>query len=263
MKHKAILGVLAATMVVSAVSLVATGAVAETGNGAPSGDHFTLNLVGVSNPKNVSMDQGAGSVIFVPLVGKIGIRLFEGADFAVLDKNGTDGWASFQLPDPGLDAYVVGDVGDADVMSDYSVFVRPLGTPDGYATITTCADVATSNLADFLSAQDVKVLNEAAELGGVASIEQVGQTVTLRDSGKSTFANVTAQLLTIVLEVAVDVDGDGVYEDTLYARVPIFDDMLENEYWEYDNNGLRVLQVRFYPGVETNVSDSDQYLPAL
>jgi hypothetical protein len=58
-------------------------------------------------------------------------------------------------------------------------------------------------------------------------------------------------------------DGDGVFEETVYARVPIFDDILENEYWEYDNHGLKLLQIRFYPGVETNVSDSDQYLPAL
>ncbi len=263
MQSRTILRVLAVAMVVGVLSMVAVAATTETGNGAPSGEHYNLNIIGVSNPKNVNMDQAAGNVIFVPLVGKIGIKLYEGADFAVLDKNGTDGWASFQLPDPGLDPYVVGNVGDADVMSDYSVFVRSVGTPGGYATITTCADVVQSELLNFLSAQDAKVLNKAAELGGVASIEQVGQTVTLRDSGKSTFENVTAQLLTIVLQIAVDVNGDGVFEQTVYARVPIFDDMLQNEYWEYDNNGLKLLQVRFYPGVATDVSQTDLYLPAL
>ncbi len=146
---------------------------------------------------------------------------------------------------------------------DESVSKEEIGTPGGYATITTCADVVQSELLNFLSAQDAKVLNKAAELGGVASIEQVGQTVTLRDGGKSTFENVTAQLLTIVLAIAVDYNGEGVYETTVYARVPIFDDMLENEYWEYDNNGLKLLQVRFYPGVVTDVSQTDLYLPAL
>ncbi len=262
MQSRVTLSVLAIA-VVGMISAVAVAGVDQTGNGAPSGTHFNLNIIGVSNPKNVSMDQAAGGVIFVPLVGKVGIKLFEGPDFAVLDKNGTDGWASFQLPDPGLDPYVVGNVGDADVMSDYSVFVRPVGTPGGYATITTCADIVQSELLNFLSAQDAKVLNKAAEFGGVASIEQVGQTVTLREGGKSTFENVTAQLLTIVLEIAVDADGDGVFESTVYARVPIFDDMLENEYWEYDNHGLKVLQVRFYPGVATDVSATDLYLPAL
>ena len=263
MQSRATLGVLAMAMVVGMISTVAVGATAQTGNGAPSGYHFTLNIIGVDNPKNANMDQAAGGVIFVPLVGKVGIKLFEGPDFAVMDKNGTDGWASLQLPDPGLDPYIVGDVGNADTMADYSVFVRPLGTPGGYATVTTCADVVQSALLDFLGAQDARVLNKAAELGGVASIEQVGQTITLREGGKSTFENVTAQLLTIVLAIAVDVDGDGVFETTVYARVPIFDDMLENEYWEYDNHGLKLLQVRFYPGVVTDVSQTDLYLPAL
>ena len=263
MQSRATLSVLVVAMVVGMVSTLALGGTAETGNGAPSGNHFTLNIIGVSNPKNVNMDQSAGGVIFVPLMGKVGIKLFEGADFAVLDKNATDGWGSLQLPDPGLDPYIVGDVGDADTMADYSVFVRPLGTPGGYATVTTCADVVQSELLEFLGAQDAKVLNQAAELGGVASIEQVGQTVTLREGGKSTFENVTAQLLTIVLAIAIDMDGDGVFESTVYARLPIFDDMLENEYWEYDNNGLKLLQVRFYPGVVTDVSQTDLYLPAL
>ena len=39
-------------------------------------------------------------------------------------------------------------------------------------------------------------------------------------------------------------------------RVPIFNDLLENEYWLYDNNGLRVLQVRFYD-CSTNVATGE------
>jgi hypothetical protein len=44
--------------------------------------------------------------------------------------------------------------------------------------------------------------------------------------------------------------------DTVYIRVPIFDDMLENEYWLYDNHGLKLLQVRFYP-IETDITYAD------
>ncbi|MGA0238845.1 MAG: hypothetical protein ACO3PD_10640, partial [Acidimicrobiales bacterium] len=61
---------------------------------------------------------------------------------------------------------------------------------------------------------------------------------------------VTAELTSIVVNVTVDVDGDTTdttddqYEVTV--RIPIFDDALQNEYWEYDNNGLRLAQVRFY-----------------
>ena len=82
------------------------------------------------------------------------------------------------------------------------------------------------------------------------------------DKLKSTFTNVTAELLTIVLKVAVDEDGDGIDDYTIYVRVPIFDDILANEYWEYDNDKLKLLQVRFYD-VETDVSAGDGDLPAL
>ena len=236
----------------------------KAGNGAPSGAHYNLNIIGVSKEKTADMTGSNGHVIFVPLEGKTKINLQEG-DFAVLDANGTDGEAQFQLPDPGLDPYVVGDAGDADTETDYSVFVRPLGKPGGWSTITTVADVVDANLANFFSGKELKVLNEAAELGGVASVEQVGQPITMRTKGRTSFTNVTAQLLTIVLKVELtyDDDGDPLTDDLVeivYVRVPLFDDLIQNEYWEYDNKGLKLLQVRFYPGVVSDVTDWDKNL---
>jgi hypothetical protein len=38
------------------------------------------------------------------------------------------------------------------------------------------------------------------------------------------------------------VDGDGVTE-----QVSLFDDALEDFFWQVDNNGLRLAQLRFYP----------------
>jgi hypothetical protein len=185
-------------------------------------------------------------------------------EFGVLDCDGaTDGEASFMLPDPDLDPYDVNNKGSADTMSSYSVFVRPLGKPGGFAEITTCAEVNESNLAAFMSAQDAKALNEACLIGdGVASVEQVGQEITMRTKGKKKFENVTAELLTIVLLVEVDYEDDDIVDYTTYVRVPIFNDILEGEYWQYDNKGLRVLQVRFYD-METDVSEGDGELPAL
>src|SRR5207245_5289924 len=71
---------------------------ATKGNGAPSGAHFQLNLIGVANAKDVS-NTNNGQRIFVPLNGSTKILLSEG-DFQVLDFNGTDGTAAFQLPNP-------------------------------------------------------------------------------------------------------------------------------------------------------------------
>jgi hypothetical protein len=240
-----------------------------TGNGAPQVKKiFSFNIIGVSKDKDVDMDN-SGHRIFVPLEGKAQINLVEGEEFAVLDANGTDrDGALLQLPKPGLDPYVVGDKGDADTMSDYSVFIRPLGKPGGWATITTCADLLEDNeeFLGLLSGKFVKTLNESCEFGGIASVEQVGSEITLRTKGKSTFKNVTAELLTIVLKVEVEVEIDvDVYEiQTVYVRVPIFDEMLENEYWEYDNHGLKILQVRFYEiGTDVSLGDDPDAWDAL
>ena len=247
-----------------------------------TGKHYNLNIIGVKNPKTADMDSdhGTGGVIFVNLSGKSKIGLVESGsadapgidpeDYAVLDKNGTDGdGALLALPDPGLDPYIVGqDRTDVDTMSDYSIFARPLGKPLGYAKITTCAEVVESEFLDYFDKDGLEILNEAAYSSGVASIEQVGHDVTFRNKGKTTYVNVTAELLTIVLkvEVWVDLDGDGSETpeelEIVYARIPIFSDILQGEYWEYDNYNLKLLSVRFYP-IPTDVSANDGDLPAL
>jgi hypothetical protein len=248
-----------------------------------SGQHYNLNIIGVTNPKNANMDSNGGHVIFVDLYGKSKIELVQSGtkdapgtdadDFAVLDKNGTDkSPAVLALPDPELDPYIVPDEEGEEIaevtetISAYSIFVRPLGSPQGkpYAKITTCAEVVESNMMKFLDADAIKVLNKAAEFGGVASIESTGQLI--REKGKSIFTNQTAALLTIVLKIEIyewqDVDDDPltpdvlVLVDTVYVRVPIFDELIQGEYWEYDNNGLKLLQVRIYR-VGTDVSTAD------
>jgi hypothetical protein len=217
---------------------------------------YHLNIIGAKFAKNDNtLDEdwgGNGHRIFVALGTKddgvkTKIMLTAGDDFAVLDANGTDGVAEFQMPPPGLDPYIIGDPNGADTESSYSVFIRPLGKPGGWATITTCADVLDSSFGGLLTGQQINIMNDAGELGGMCSLEQVGQELTMRKvgkNGKSTWSNVTAELTTIVFEVEVT-DDLGVVQ-TFLVRVPIFDPALENEYWEYDNHGLKLLQVRFY-----------------
>lgn len=232
-------------------------------DGAPQGAaQYQLNIIGHPGEITDNTDDdwgGNGHRIHVPLWGKTKISLYEGEDFQVLDANATDGEGAFQLPPPGLDAYIIGDPGDKDVESDYSVFVRPLGKPGGWATITTCADLIDSTFGGLLNGGDYHVVENAGELGGLCSLEQVGNVLagdlrTFRSTGKSAWSNVTAELTTIVFEVQVL--EEGVVVDTIYVRVPIFDDALENEYWEYDNHGLRLLQVRFYD-CSTNVETGE------
>ncbi len=182
------------------------------GNGAPSGSHYQLNIIGVPKAKSADMDNNNGRRIFVKEEGKTRILLGEG-DFAVLDANGTDGSAKFQLPAP--DA-------DNDGVTSYSVFARALGKPGGSAKMNTCAT-------DPVTGDEICSLE-------VLHME--------RRKGKSSFENVSKELLYIY----ADLDGDGTVE-----RVPLFDDRLEEYLWEYDNQGLKVLQLRFYP-IATDVN---------
>ncbi len=69
----------------------------------------------------------------------------------------------------------------------------------------------------------------------VCSTESV---LLVRKGGKSTFTNVTKQLTTVCL----DANGDGSCD----WRVGIFDAALQDHFWDYDNSGLRLAQLRFY-----------------
>lgn len=196
-----------ATATLGAAVGPAVAANPSTGNGAPSGSHYTLNVIGVSQDKTAAMDGNNGSRIFVPLSGKAKINLKEG-DFGVLDANGTDAdGATFSLPNPDP---------DGDGVTSYSVYARALGTPGGSSATTTCAsDVVDGEL--------------------VCSTESM---ILVRGSkGVDKFTNVSRELL----YVYADYDGDGDLD-----LIPLFDPRLEDYYWDYDNNGLKVAQLRFY-----------------
>jgi hypothetical protein len=262
---KVILTSLIVTMVLGIGIVFATND--QTGNGAPSGNHYNLNIIGVKNPKTADMDDTKGHTIFVSMDGHNKIGLVESGtadapgtdegDFVVLDRNATDNdGALFALPAPGYDAYNTADPGSADTISDYSVFVRPLGKPGAWATITTCAELLDSDFAGLLSGSFVSVLNKSGYFGGYASVEQVGTDILTRKTGKSTFTNVTAQLTSIVFKVQVELADGSLAID--YIRVPIFSDIIQGEYWDYDNTGgLKLCQLRFYPGYQTDVTESD------
>jgi hypothetical protein len=232
-----------------------------TGNGAPQVKKvFSLNIIGVPKDKVADMDDNNGHRIFVPLEGKAKIELTIGDEFAVLDANATEGSAIFQLPPPGFEAYVTEDNVEP-VLSAYSVYVRPLGKPGGMATITTCADLIENPFSKLLSNREVNILNDLCFDGGYASVEQVAIEIPLpkdRSNGKSTFTNVTAELLSIVFHVEV-LTSEGEVDYETHIRVPLFDENLYGEYWEYNNQGLKLLQVRFYDE-ETDVSIGDSEL---
>jgi hypothetical protein len=199
---------LAATLAVAASQVGG-----QTGNGAPSGPHFNLNIIGVAHDKSPNMG-GSGNVIFVGLGTKTDgvstkIMLSQAADgvFEVLDKNGTDGQASFALPVPGT----------------YTVWARALGKPGGQSKMATCATFTdpTTGTSSLLCSTESEVF--------------------VRGTGKSSFRNVTSDLTTITLPA-----GSPAALACGTQIVSLFAACLQDFLWQYDNNGLKLLQIRFY-----------------
>ena len=198
-----------AVLILALLGLVLPLALAQADNGAPSGAHYNLNIIAVPHTKTAPMEDSSGHTIFVPDWGNIKIKLTAG-EFQVLDRNGTDGDAAFQLPNPDP---------DGDGTTVYSVYARALGKPFNTASMQTCATYTDSETLETELMCSVAVLT------------------LVRSKGPAKFDNVTRQLLYIY----ADIDADGVQE-----RVPLFSEALQDYFWVYDNHGLKLVQLRFY-----------------
>ena len=223
---------------------VTTAGVTMTGNGAPSGAHYNLNIIGVSKDKTATMTIGDGHRIFVQLNGgedavslngklanqlnKVNKILLQpapaGESFQVLDANATDSnGALFQLP--------------ADVSATWTVWARALGKPGGKSNTTTCA--TTAGVDGVFGTADDEIVCSLSTL----SME--------RTKGKQTFVNVSAELLFITITVDPTANTAlatclGV-TTTTDVTLSLFNGCLQNYFWNYDNQGLKLLQLRFYP----------------
>jgi len=208
------------------------------GNGAPSGAHFNLNIIGVEKGKKPAMDDQNGHVIFVKL-GKAGrvstkIWLAEGP-FKVMDANGTDSdGATFQLPANDCEAALdAGNDPSIDCSNEtiYTVWARALGKPGGSAIINTCRTDTTDvygddTVDDYCSTESVEVTSETGK-------------------GKKVFDNVTRELTTVCVDWWDDTLGELGTDGICDSREQLFD-YDEDYWWTYDNNGLRLAQLRFY-----------------
>jgi hypothetical protein len=140
---------------------------ADVGN--TGGGCYNLQLIKNTSKSQPLTDSNRHSIF---LSGKTQIKLSEG-DFKVLDGNGTDGEAKFQLPNP--DPSLTG-------ASAYSVYARVVGKPGSGIDMTTCGVAADGTL----------YCNE-----NILSMSRI--------AGTSRFQNVSKELLT----VSGDFDGDG------------------------------------------------------
>lgn len=186
----------------------------DKGNGVPNGPHFNLNIIGVPKEKKGEMS-GNGNVIFVKLWGQdTKIELQAGDSFSVLDKDGTDGRAKLQLVDPYPDDVSPGINTGEDAV--YRIYIRALGTPGGNLGMTT--GFTDENGANWYSLESINLT---------------------RTKGRSRFSDKTLELTTIYVDITDDAMNNPV-------RYNIFGNSLWNYFWDYDNSGLKLLQMRIY-----------------
>jgi hypothetical protein len=194
--------VIAVLIVAISVLSVASFAAAGNGNGAPSGPHYNLNIIGVE--KGGSESGGSnGHVIFVPLYGNCKIMLQVG-NFQVVQPNCLEGNAEFLLPNPAPSPTATSLA--------YSVWIRAL-TPQGSALMTTC-------------------FTDPTPITGGTFCNAGTLVVPLSKVTPPKFTDVSKQLLQACVGGSLE---------------PIFKGSLFTYFWYYQDTGLRLAQLRFYP----------------
>jgi hypothetical protein len=212
-----------------------------------SGAHFNLNLLGKDNCPGGDMTDSSRHTIFVKLnfsdpdpdnilgngnvadvpdvvaeLDKTNKIFLAGGDaFEVTDGNACNkGGAAFTLP--------------WDVASSWEIYVRALGKPGGTGDIVLCGIADNDGIADPSDGDEIVCNSEDNDV----DLE--------RKAGRSLWKNVTRELTTLeyLILTGYDANGDPVY---VADTAVLFDSDFYQYFWDYDNNGLRLVQLRFYP----------------
>ena len=228
---KKLLLVVAGSAVLTA-ALASNAGSAQNGNGITTvGPHYNLNIIGVTKGKNPPLTGSDRHTIFVPLntaandpVPGADIWLTQGP-FTVCDGNAFDAafdcngtqiakqGAVFQLP---CNTNITTAAGTTLVpcttgaTASYNVWARVVGTPGGSSTLTTCA---TEPITGVLVCSTKKAVFVRMK--------------------PNKFTNVTDALTSLV-------------DANTLQTVALFQGGFLNFFWDYDNNGNKLLQLRFY-----------------
>lgn len=205
------------------------------------GDWQTITYDSAGNPIPV-VSQRDGAVFQLPCNTNLNGMYWDSDGDGVIEDNGEDAELDTlvscnQAVDEDGNVVDVGEDFELVPTASYEVWARALGTPGGSAVNTTCATVQ-------------------GELR--CSLENV---VLTRDTGKSVFTEVTDQVTSLVIGYCQDdvvtiegtqycvadatdpVIGSG---DVDWTRIALFAGNTQDWFWNYDNNGLRLAQLRFY-----------------
>ena len=229
-----------------------------TTNGAPSGAHFNVNLIGVpkaelSNFLGDGAERSNGASIFMPLVTSRQPQNFKDGTCTTPDGMQTDfvdetgPRSSTQAPSGRVRIYFVPNTTRKFQITDRD-------RVDGEARISIPVDPADGNkvLVDLYA----RVLGKpggCAEISGYALEEDIGGTTTdlwwyagsvlvSRTGGKSSFVDATD-----IFEVDYcPVDPTSLECNGPSTSLSVFNDIFSEYFWELSNWRTRLIQLRFY-----------------
>jgi hypothetical protein len=236
-------GVKGFTLTLVALALVAGTALGQNNNPCPGEKEYQVNIIGVPKSKNPDMTGNNGRRIFVPLTGTTKIFMTGdtsdadglqcGNTFQVTDANATDGVGKLVVPCENVNA----ESTDPGVCFD--VWATPLGTPGGRAEV------------DVVCTFDDTVVDTDLVEGSCEDVP-LGQFdfALVRGSGKPVQKDITNFMRA---SGCFDTDGSGTCDqgEKTFNNIWIFNlEALQEYFWEYDNQGLRVAMIRFCEGTD-------------
>lgn len=231
------------TGIAAAAALVLSSglAMAQNGNPCPGSKEYQFNIIGVAKGKKPDMKGNSGHRIFVWLNKKSRIFMTGDTDpgtaglqcgdsFQITDANATDDGdeATLVVPCDPLTA----DNLTPDVCFD--VFATPLGKPGGHADVEVVCEFDDTCLGCNID-----------DVDGDCATGTMDFTL-VRNSGKPVQQDITKYLRA---SGCIDLGGEeGVCDtgDLDFKNEWIFNiEQLLTYYWDYDNDGLRIAQIRF------------------
>lgn len=227
-----------------AIGLFSFNAMAQNANPCPGDKEYQVNIIGVPKDKTADMTGNKGHRIFVPLNKsedvdrKVKIYMTGDTDpnedglqcgnnFQVLDANATDDdEATLLVPCEPI------EVGDPGICFD--VFATGLGGPGGSADVDVVCEFDETCI-------DCDIVEGTCDMGNV-------DFDIVRGNGKPVTEDITGVFRANgCIDAFVDdtLCGDDPL-DIIFRNVWIFNvEQLLYYYWDYDNNGLKLMQVRF------------------
>jgi hypothetical protein len=220
MKRKTLFGAIMVVLL-AAATVVSAGVGNNPKNGwQVNGAHYNLNILGMD--KHGEVGDSNGHTMFVLLNGKTKIVMTQdGNGFRVVDRNGLDGKAKFNIAPGHYNIYAIarGKQGNAHI--------------DAYGNFT---DAVEGTKLILLGYVDIS-----------------------REKGKPQSLNIN-ELFYVDVTLCTTVVEGVCTEWVVYEDYWVFDiDELLEYYWDYTNDGIKNLQVRFYECTLDETGTADDY----